>query len=449
MPNEPDTPAAPIQRAYELLTNEDDGRVCRDIPDQACDHQPRSFFTHVVSLALTKTGDGLADPKLVLSWLLTAAGAPAGVVGLLVPVREAGSLLPQLVTAGWVRDRSVRKWVWVGGSVVQGLSVLAMAGAALSLKGAALGWAVLGLLTLFATARSFCSVSYKDVLGKTVSKSTRGTATGSAGTVAAVAVFVYGGLLGLGLLPTRVDVIAGGLLLAGGCWLAAAGLFATLKEQPGATDGGGNALSVALDSIKRLQTDAPLRRFIVTRALLTATALAPPFILALAGAPDDASAGSQLGQLGAFVVASALASVFSTYLWGRLADRSSRKVLIRSAMIASAALAMVSTVGFARLDDAINAYALPALLFVLMIAYQGVRLGRSTHLVDMADPDTRAVYTALSNTTIGLILVAGSAFGLLAAATGPALVLAVFSAMCALAALSATTLDEVQKEPGD
>jgi hypothetical protein len=124
-------------------------------------------------------------------------------------------------------------------------------------------------------------------------------------------------------------------------------------------------------------------------------------------------------------------------------------VLIRSAMIASAALAMVSTVGFARLDDAINAYALPALLFVLMIAYQGVRLGRSTHLVDMADPDTRAVYTALSNTTIGLILVAGSAFGLLAAATGPALVLAVFSAMCALAALSATTLDEVQKEPGD
>ncbi|MFN3168576.1 MAG: MFS transporter [Phycisphaeraceae bacterium] len=442
MTRDAETIAQPIERAYELLTNEDDGRVCRDIPDEACDAQPRSFLTHVVSLSLTKTGDGLADPKLVLSWLLTSAGAPVGVVGLLVPVREAGSLLPQLVTAGWVRGRSVRKWVWVGGSVVQGLSVLAMAGAALTLDGPALGWAVLSLLALFAIARSFCSVSYKDVLGKTVSKSTRGTATGSAGTVAAVVVFGYGLLLGLGLLPTSVEVIACGLLLAGGCWLAASALFSTLAEQPGATDGGGNALSVALDSIKLLRTDAPLRRFIVTRALLTATALAPPFILALGGSVGEASAG--LGRLGAYVVASALASVLSTYVWGRLADRSSRRVLMRAAIIAALALAAVSALGLIHRNETVNAYALPGLLFVLMVAYQGVRLGRSTHLVDMADQDTRAVYTALSNTTIGLVLVAGSAFGLLAAVTSPAVVLAVFSGMCVLAAVSATRLDEVQ-----
>lgn len=429
-----------LQRAYELLTNEDDGRVCRDIPEELCDEQPRSFATHVVALSLTKTGDGLADVKLVLSWLLAALGAPAGVIGLLVPVREAGALLPQLVTAGWVRSLPVRKWVWVGGSVAQGLAVLAMAAVGLTLEGDAAGWAVLGLLAVFAIARSFCSVSYKDVLGKTVSKSTRGTATGAAGTVAAVAVFLYGALLASDAMPTSVAVVTAGLFVAAGCWLLAAAVFATLPERGGATEGGGNALAVALDSIKLLRDDAPLRWFIATRALLTTTALAPPFLLAIAGS----TGGRGLGELGAFVIASAAASVASTYLWGRLSDRSSRKVLIRSSCIAAVGLAASAVVGLVELGDGVERLALPASLFVLMIAYQGVRLGRSTHLVDMADEDTRAPYTALSNTTIGVVLVAGSAFGALATLTGPAIVLALFSAMCVLAALAATRLEEVQ-----
>jgi hypothetical protein len=434
-----------LKKAYELLTDEDDGRVCRDIPDELCDQQPRSFATHAASLSLTKTGDGLADPKLVLSWLLTALGAPAGIVGLLVPVREAGALLPQLVTAGWVRSLAVRKWVWIGGSIAQGISVLGMAVAGLSLEGVAAGWTILGLLAVFALARSLCSVSYKDVLGKTVAKSTRGTATGTAGTVAASAVFLYGLLLGLGVLPTSLTVVTAGLFVAAACWLVASAVFATLPEQPGATDGGGNALRTALESINLLRTDTQLRRFIITRALLTSTALAPPFILALAAANGNETTARALGELGAFVVASAAASVLSTYVWGRLSDRSSRKVLFLAAIVACAALAAVGIVGLFRLDPAAARYAYPGLLFVLMIAYQGVRLGRSTHLVDMADEDTRATYTALSNTTIGIVLIAGSGFGLLATLTGPATVLLIFSAMSALAAVTALGLNEVQQ----
>ena len=43
--------------------------------------------------------------------------------------------------------------------------------------------------------------------------------------------------------------------------------------------------------------------------------------------------------------------------------------------------------------------------------HQGVRLGRTTHVVDMADEDSRAAYTALSNTIIGVVLLAGGIFG--------------------------------------
>lgn len=425
---------------YDLLTSEDDGRVCRDIPEEACDEQPQNFTKHVVSLAATKTGDGLVDPKLVLSWLLTSLGAPAFMIGLLVPLREAGALLPQLFVSATIRSLPQRKWVWAGGSLVQGLCLAGMAAAALTLDGAAAGWTILALLAVFATARALCSVSYKDVLGKTVSKATRGTATGTASSIAATLVLAFGLLLSLGLLDKSVVTIAAALTLGAGLWIMAAGVFATLTEQPGATEGGGDPIAVARDQVALLWRDPQLARFIATRGLLTATALAPPFLLALAGQEG----GRELGQLGFFVVASALAGMGGGYVWGRLSDKSSRKVLLLSAVVAAAVLALAALIGWLAPAWLSGGLAAPALLLVLMIAYQGVRLGRSTHIVDMAGREDRAAYTALSNSIIGLLLLAGGAFGFLAQAAGEAAVLAVFAAMSALAAVTAWGLREEQ-----
>lgn len=63
-----------VDKIFESLTAEDDGRVCKDIPESACHEQPRNFVTHILSLSMTKTADGLIDPKLVLSWILTTLG---------------------------------------------------------------------------------------------------------------------------------------------------------------------------------------------------------------------------------------------------------------------------------------------------------------------------------------------------------------------------------------
>lgn len=435
------------ERIYSLLVGDDEGRVCRDIPEDACNEQPGNFLRHVVSLSATKTGDGLADPKLVLSWLLGTLGAPAIYVGLLVPVREAGALLPQLAIAGAIRALPQRKWVWSAGSVVQGIAVAGMALAALRLDGAVAGAAIVGLLAIFALGRSVCSVSYKDVLGKTVSKATRGTATGTAATIASTMVLAFGALLSFGIIPRTVPAIAAALLLAALLWLFAALTFATLFEVPGATGGGGNALQVAIEEIGLLRRDAQLVRFIVTRGLLIATALAPPYVLALAGH----SGGRELGRLGPFVVASALAAVTSTYFWGRLSDRSSRKVLIIAALVGAASLVGAALLGLAARNGLLPPgqagveLAFPLVLYVMMIAYQGVRLGRSTHIVDMADESTRAAYTALSNTIIGVLLVGGGIFGALAARYGEVVVLSCFALMCVAAALTARGLEEVQQ----
>tara|TARA_R110002126_G_scaffold4815_14_gene24959 strand:- start:3557 stop:4882 length:1326 start_codon:yes stop_codon:yes gene_type:complete len=428
-------------RIYLALTSEDDGRVCRDIPESACNHQPKNFLIHVLSLGATKTGDGLVDPKLVLSWLLGALGAPTAAIGMLVPVREAGALLPQLFTAASIRRLPQRKWVWAAGSLVQGLSLAAMAATVLLFDGATAGWMIVALLAVFAVARSACSVAYKDVLGKTVSKATRGTATGTAGTVGAVTVFLFGAALSTGLLDKSVTVLCGALALGGVLWIVAALLFTTLDEAPGATEGGGNPLRVAREQFGLLRRDAQLVRFIVTRGLLIATALAPPYLLAIAGRDGEKS----LGALGPFVLASAFAAILSTYVWGRLSDRSSRRVLGLSGMIAAAILAAAAGVAGAGGSWLQNGFVLPVLLFGLMIAYQGVRIGRSTHLVDMADENRRAAYTALSNTIIGVVLVAGGVFGIVADIAGIPAVLGIFALMSAGAVVTAYGLDEVQQ----
>ena len=416
---------------YDVLTGDEEGRACRDIPDRACRHRARNFFLHVASLTLTKAGDGLADAKLVLPWLLAAVGAPATTIGLLVPVREALALLPQLAISARIRALAVRKTVWATAGLAQGACVVAMAAAVTVLEGASAGWVVVALLALFALARSAASVSQKDVLAKTVDKRRRGTATGYAGAVSAAVVLAFGAGLALGVIPLTVPVVAAVVALAGLGWLAAGLLFLLLVEEPGATEGGANGLDAMAGELRLLARDGELRRFIAARGLSIGTALAPPFLLARTGA----AGGPALGELGLLVLAAAVATLVSSPVWGRVADWSSRRVLVVATLAGAAALALAA-VGPPAL--------LPAVLVLLLVAHQGLRLGRKTHLVDMAPRDDRAAYTAIANTAAGVLLLAGGGFGWLAAATGPAVVLAVMAAMALAAAAVAAGLREAQ-----
>lgn len=423
--------------AFEVLTSEDDGRVCKDIPSSACKDQPKNFTTHITSLTLTKCADGLIDPKLVLSWILSSTGAPSVLIGLLVPVREAGALLPQLFTAGYLRSLPQRKFAWALGSCLQGLSAASMGLAVLYLEGTTLGITITLLLATLAFARSICSVSYKDVLGKTVDKSKRGTATGTASSLAAAFVIIYAVILSSNSF-NKFTLLTIGLFLASAFWLIASCLFLTLTEEKGATEGGGNPFNVAKENAKYLIEDKQLIYFILTRGLLIATALAPPFMVSLAAKNYE----NGFADLGWLLLASSAASLLSSYIWGRLADRSSRWVLILSGFIGGLALA-ATALSSNLLLFSYNGL-LPLLLFILMIAYQGVRLGRSTHLVDMANEKKRAAYTALSNTIIGILLLLGSGFSILASLFGEEVILYLFSLMCFGSMISAKFLKEEQ-----
>ncbi len=436
--------ASGVERAYQLLVNEEDARVCKDIDDRACRVVPGNFLLQIITQFFTKLGDAIANPKTILAWLMGSLGAPALFTAFLVPIRESGSMVPQLFIASFVRQREVRKWVFVLGCLLQAAAVFSMAGVALYLTGVAAGLALLAALVVFSLSRGLCSVASKDVLGKTVPKTRRGRVSGWSEFVAGLVTVGVGVwlLLTQGQQESNIATYLVLLSLAGGLWLLGAVCYALIREYPGATDGGGNAISSAIARLELLRSDPPFRQFVIARALLLCSALSAPFFILLARENTDGA----LLVLGLFVVADGLASLVSAPFWGRFADRSSRRVMVWAG--AGAALTGIGLVGltWASSSLASSPWLYPVFFFLLMIAHSGVRLGRKTYVVDLAGGNKRTDYIAVSNTVIGILLLAAGMIGFLTEVVSLAIVILILAGMGLAGALMSARLPEITEE---
>lgn len=425
---------------YQQLVNEEDARVCTDISDSACRVVPGNFIIQVATQFLTKLGDAIANPKTVLAWLMSALAAPAAFTAFLVPVRESGSLIPQLIIAAWVRKQAIRKWTFVLGCVLQGLSVAAMGVVAVSLQGSAAGAALLGALVVFSLSRGLCSVASKDVLGKTVPKTRRGRVSGWSEFLAGIITIGVGASLMIG---TAEDASMARWLILLACaaalWLLAAATYSTIREFPGATEGGGNAISEAFKRLSLLKTDRQFRRFVIARSLLLCSALSAPFFILMAHENTEGA----LVALGLFVIADGIAGLVSAPFWGKFADVSSRKVMIISGSSAAlTGLALVVTANaFPTLAD--QPWLYPIFFFLLSVSHAGVRMGRKTYIVDLAGGNKRTDYVSVSNTVIGVVLLAAGSIGALSSVISISGVIVVLAAMGIAGAWMSARLPEV------
>jgi hypothetical protein len=302
------------QRVFDRLVDTDGDR-CAGISEQACNSAPANFVRTVTSNFFTKLGDAIASPKITLAWLMGAVGAPTHLVGLLVPIRESGSLLPQLVIAGFIRRFAVRKHVWVAGALVQALAIAGIGVAALLLDGQSAGWAIILMLVLFSLARGFSSITSKDVLGKTIPKAQRGQTTGWAASAAGFVTLAVGGFLIWGV-GQGGDVIfyAWLVIAAGGLWLVAAAIYAGIDEYAGETSETSGLFRDAFGRLSLIREDPVFRRFVITRSLLLCSALSAPYYISIA----QNALGSPALLLGIFIIASGLASMLSGPFWGGL-----------------------------------------------------------------------------------------------------------------------------------
>lgn len=414
----------------------------KDISNQAHNVEKSSFGIHLIALSLNKMGDALLDIKLVLPWLLTAVGAPGYFVAWLVPIRESLALLPQFFIAQWMQSFAIRKTLWSLGCIAQGFCVLAMAFVPWFLKASEAGFAILTLLTLFSLSRCLCSIVIKDVQGRTIDKQRRGRVSGLATSFAGVIAIGFAIALLLGWLSKEsTAAISVVLFCAGSCWVLAGLVYWQLQEFPSKDQQSKNNLSDQFSLYWRLLKQKPVQHFLLVRGLLISTALVAPFYVVLATRYSEGT----ISALGILLLLAGIANLTSGWIWGKLSDLSSRKVMSIAGTLCFLLALFVYMAEYFHWNISQSYYFYGFTLFLLYIGHAGVRLGRATYLMDMAKEHNRTQLVALSNTVIGIILL--SAGGLIALLSNRSVESAILTlGICSLmAALLALKLPEVSQ----
>ncbi|WP_435198187.1 MFS transporter [Janibacter sp. GS2] len=419
------------------------------LPAHVRPHIPANGLRLVSANALQSSGDQSVSASTVLPWLFTALGVPPALIGFLVPIRESGSMLPQALLTPLILRVRQRKLVFVTGALVQAASVAVMAGTAALGHGVAAGITVLVALAVFSLGRCLCSIASKDVQGRTVPKGERGQINGLATTASGFVAIT----LGLGVRLLGGDDLAPGqlawLLGAGSVlWVLVAAVYIGIREpvdEPTGPDERGqqpDGPNWFVQTLAMLREDKTFRDFVTVRSFLLVSSLSPPFIVAL-----SARSGTDgLSGLGGFIIASGLAALLGGRAFGRWADRSSRRLMTCGAAFASALIvSLVLVVELLDLDDgSLLAYGLfVGSYFLLTLTHTGVRIGRKTYVVDMAEGDQRTTYVAVGNSAMGLVLLVVGAISSALAGLGVVWALLFLAGLGLLGVLASLRLPEV------
>jgi hypothetical protein len=190
-----------------------------------------------------------------------------------------------------------------------------------------------------------------------------------------------------------------------------------------------------------LKEDLYFRRFVVTRAFMMVSALALPYVAMIVLKSAQNGSTSAIGLFAMLVIIEGCSGLLSSRLWGSAADSNSRLVLLITALL-STILCVTSALA---LSDSIQQKTeLPAWTWLIIYAlmsftHNGVRLGRKTYIIDLADEQKdshqkRTEYVAISNTSIGVLLLL---FGVLSALLAQNSLLALFTLFAGSASAAA------------
>lgn len=166
------------EKLYKVVAgNEDDD--CNDsLSEKECEAVPQNFLLNSLNGWCTKLAEQLVSPSVTLPWLLSFIGAPMVFTSFLVPIKNAGTLLPQLIVSARIRSFSIRKYFWASAGFLQGLLLLILS-YLLSVSSASIfPYLVLLILLFFSMASGVGSIAFKDVLAKTIPKGKRGRLLG-------------------------------------------------------------------------------------------------------------------------------------------------------------------------------------------------------------------------------------------------------------------------------
>jgi len=356
---------------------------------------------HRIGLALitNKISDDLMSAKTTLPALFVLAGAPMYLISMLVPIRESGALLPQAVFAAYFAHVENRHVIWRTGSILQLLSSAILLFSGFYMQGIVAGFTMILALIILSVSRALCSLTMKDTQGEHIIKGQRGKLIGAASSLSSIC----SGLVAFFALYIQAqnndDMAVQKLMLIGGlsllfqlaCLLVMWPLKTHIKTQTALRKTG-----VKLSAIHSV-LNKDIWRFIAMRGMLSHSALvAPLFTLAYKG--------SVISILAYLIVAQSFAAMLSSFVWGKLADTSALIVMRLGAFISIFACFILLISQFYNSVLLTEKYFICLLFFLLGVGHCGIRTGRKTYAIDIADKHDRTQFVAYTNTAVGIIM---------------------------------------------
>ncbi|SNS85234.1 Major Facilitator Superfamily protein [Ekhidna lutea] len=427
------------EQVYEYLVESGEERACDSITEESCKEAPGNFLLNGLNGFATKLAEQIASPELIIPYVFSLLGVPSFYSGLLVPIKNTGSLLPQLIVSAKIRAYPIRKYFWAIAGLAQGTMMILIGLTVYYLKGGTAGIGVVALILLFSMSSGVGSIAFKDVLGKTIPKGKRARLLSFRATGGGLLTIIAGLILFYFLSnESSVKAFSVLFLIAGMLWVLAASLFSFIKEEPGATEGGRSPIDKIKKGFSLLKSDNNFYNFLITRSLLLSIPLVQPFFVLYATDSLDV----QLSGLGLFVIATGISNTISSPFWGKFSDRSSKKVMIVSA--AFAAIICLYVLLFNSFSESFKSiYTFGPVFFFIIIAYGGARMSRKTYLVDYAPSKERPLYVSVANTFMGFITLIAGALSIIAGFLGVKVMIAFLMLLMILAGLSAIKLEEV------
>jgi len=348
-----------------------------------------AFLWHALWLAFTMA---LADHNTVLPGLILKTGGSEIHIGILTSIVLALPMLAQLIFAGYLSSRKMKKPFLLLGI---NMRVVALGGVAWTLSGFEslssfwIIFIVYGWMILFSVSGAFAGVSYNDILGKSITGDTRKKfivlkqAVSSAGIMISAIMARF--LMSFREYPDNYFLL---FTLASIFLLIASFGFWMIKEKPTENPMPRRSFLEIIKIIpSTLKADANIRHFIKSSNLIGASISLIPFYIVFASQNIDLS--DRL--LGSFIFYHFGGMVVSNLLWSKLVGKHHFKGILYSAAVISAILPILMI---------LYVYIVPAdyiaYIFILSgAAFSAYRISAEGVLLEISNETNRSLYSGI------------------------------------------------------
>ncbi|HKZ83002.1 MAG TPA: MFS transporter [Anaerolineae bacterium] len=390
------------------------------LPRALTPNERRSFVLGVSNGAAFTFAESLIAADLVLTNFVGKLTASNFLIGLVVPLRDAGWFLPQLFVSSYLQYRERVLPIYRVMAVARTIAWLGMAAVVFAVQDPG---ALLLLFFLLYSVNSLASgvagLSFMDVVAKTIPGGRRGSFFAGRlffgsllGLLASVIVSAaLGGTLGLSYLDS-----IGVLFLVS--WASAVlGLlaFGTIREPPGEIREEPATLGAHVRRAARLPRDnREFRLLLVGRVMLILSYVAAPFY----GVYATRELGADERILGVFLAARTLSFLVANPAWARLSDRRGNRLVMLIALVfgllmPSVALAAKPVMSLLAVPHTQWALVYVSVFLLWGLFESGIGVGAVNLLLDFAPPRDRVTYVGLTNSVLGVALLSTSLGGAL------------------------------------